>query len=203
MFPLSTVLFPCGELPLHVFEPRYRVLMDDCLAGDRQFGVVLIAQGSEVGGGDRRFEVATVAHVEAASRFADGRWALVVEGRRRVAVTRWLEDAPYPRAVVEDSPDGPRTEDDEQFERARLAVRRVRALLSELGHPVPVVDLGGGDEGGGRLWRLCARAPLTPLDGQRLLEAHDGATRAAMLVELAEARAADLVGLLRGGGAPR
>jgi uncharacterized protein len=198
MFPLSTVLFPYGQLPLHIFEPRYRVLMDDCLAGDRQFGVVLIARGREVGGGDRRFAVGTVGHIAAASRFADGRWALLVEGRRRVAVTQWLEEAPYPRALVEESPDGPGAEDDEQFERARRAVLRVRTLLSELGRPAPVVELGEGDDGEGRLWRLCARAPLTPLDGQRLLEAYDGATRATMLVELAEARAADLMGLLGG-----
>lgn len=49
MFPLSTVLFPCAGLPLHVFEARYRALIADCLASDREFGVVLIARGSEVG----------------------------------------------------------------------------------------------------------------------------------------------------------
>ena len=80
MFPLSSVLFPGAELPLHVFEPRYRELTDDCLAGDGEFGVVLIARGSEVGGGDQRFGVGTVAHIEAASPFDDGRWALLAEG---------------------------------------------------------------------------------------------------------------------------
>ncbi|HEX4162859.1 MAG TPA: LON peptidase substrate-binding domain-containing protein, partial [Acidimicrobiales bacterium] len=54
MFPLSAVLFPQATMPLHVFEPRYRQLMHDCLEGDPRFGVVLIERGSEVGGGDQR-----------------------------------------------------------------------------------------------------------------------------------------------------
>ena len=54
MFPLGCVLFPHAHLPLHVFEPRYRTLTRDCLRTDREFGVVLIERGSEVGGGDSR-----------------------------------------------------------------------------------------------------------------------------------------------------
>ena len=61
MFPLGTVLFPHAVLPLHVFEERYRALTETCLRGDGRFGVVLIERGSEVGGGDVRFGVGTVA----------------------------------------------------------------------------------------------------------------------------------------------
>ncbi|HEX5095168.1 MAG TPA: LON peptidase substrate-binding domain-containing protein, partial [Acidimicrobiia bacterium] len=57
MFPLGTVLFPHALLPLQVFEPRYRVMMRNLLDGEREFGVVLIERGSEVGGGDVRFDV--------------------------------------------------------------------------------------------------------------------------------------------------
>ena len=63
MFPLGTVLFPYAVLPLHVFEPRYRVMTRRCLDGDREFGVVLIERGSEVGGGDVRFGVGTIARI--------------------------------------------------------------------------------------------------------------------------------------------
>src|SRR5207248_351228 len=59
MFPLGNVLFPHAQLPLHVFEPRYRALAETCLAGDGEFSVVLIERGSEVGGGDTRFSVGT------------------------------------------------------------------------------------------------------------------------------------------------
>ena len=201
MFPLQTVLFPHGELPLHVFEPRYRTLMEDCLAGEREFGVVLIAQGSDVGGGDRRFAVGTQAHIAAASRFADGRWALVVEGRQRIAMARWLEDAPYPRAEVTDLPDEEGAPEADLLARAATAVRRVRTLLSELGRPAPVLPepLEGPDDVA-RLWRLCAVAPLTAFDRQRLLEASGPATRVTRLIELAEARAEDLAALLGASG---
>jgi uncharacterized protein len=57
MFPLGTVLFPYALLPLQVFEPRYRVMMHHVLEGDREFGVVLIERGSEVGGGGARVGV--------------------------------------------------------------------------------------------------------------------------------------------------
>ena len=100
MFPLSAVLFPGAPLALHVFEPRYRELVHHCLDGDGQFGVVLIARGSEVGGGDERFGVGTMARITAASPFDDGRWALRAEGTTRFAVDRWLPDAPYPVAEV-------------------------------------------------------------------------------------------------------
>src|SRR5215211_6757601 len=81
MFPLGTVLLPGGVLPLHVFEPRYRQLVVDCLAddtGDPEFGVTLIERGWEVGGGDQRADVGVVA---------------------------WLPDDPYPLADVDDWPD--------------------------------------------------------------------------------------------------
>ena len=46
MFPLGTVLLPFAHLPLHIFEPRYRALVKDCLAGDGEFGVVLMVGGN-------------------------------------------------------------------------------------------------------------------------------------------------------------
>jgi uncharacterized protein len=202
MFPLSAVLFPAAQLPLHVFEPRYRKLTDDCLAGDGEFGVVLIARGSEVGGGDQRFGMGTVARIEEAERFDDGRWALLVTGTRRISVAQWLVDDPYPQAMVDETPDRPGAVDAVDFARATSAVRRVRTLLSELGAPAPVVtDLGAGgaDDEGSALWRLCDRAPLTALDSQKLLESDDPATRMALLIELCDALSGDLTGLLGGG----
>lgn len=205
MFPLSTVLFPHAELPLHVFEPRYRSLTEDCLAGDRRFGVVLISRGSEVGGGDERYRIGTVARIEAVSRLDDGRLAVLARGTRRIAVARWLADAPYPVAEVEEFPASPDTgveaypgagPDGTVFATAAAAVRRVRALLSELGSPAPVVgdlDDGPGDTG---LWRLCALAPLATLDRQRLLETDGPDAVLALLTELCVGLADDLVRLL-------
>jgi Lon protease-like protein len=206
MFPLSSVLFPGAELPLHIFESRYRDLTAYCMAGDGEFGVVLIARGSEVGGGDERFGVGTVAHIEQAARFDDGRWALVTVGRRRIAVAEWLPDAPYPVAAVDDLPDGPESADDAQFVAAASAVRRVRTLLSEMGRAAPVMEDLGADTGGTdeeRVWRLCAMAPLTALDGQRLLATVGVGPRLELLTELCTALAGDLTLLLGGDPGPR
>jgi Lon protease-like protein len=205
MFPLSTVLFPGAGLSLHVFEPRYRQLTVDCLRGDRELGVVLIRRGSEVGGGDERVDVGTVARIETAVPLADGRWRLAIVGTRRLRVREWLADDPYPLATVDDLPDGATAPDAAAVARTEAAVRRVRALLSELGQPPALGPLdrdGAADDGQSApsaAWRLCASAPVTPFDGQRLLEIDGPEERLAVLAELADATADDLARLLAGG----
>jgi Lon protease-like protein len=156
MFPLSTVLFPHAALPLHVFEERYRALMGDCLAGDGEFGVVLISRGPEVGGGDMRVDVGTVARLSQVAELDDGRMLVVARGRQRIIIDRWLDDAPYPRAVVEELPAVSGDDDSRTVAVAVAAVRRLRSLLSELGE-VPALphDLELGDdpeEVGWRRW---------------------------------------------------
>jgi Lon protease-like protein len=110
MFPLGTVLVPGMALPLHVFEPRYSRMVDDCRAGDGTFGVVLIERGSEVGGGDVRTDVGTLARIAQAEALPDGRWMLVAQGVQRIRVERWLPDDPYPRAEIVDWPEEPGAE---------------------------------------------------------------------------------------------
>jgi Lon protease-like protein len=107
MFPLGMALLPGGLLPLHVFEDRYRRMVQDCLAadGNPEFGQVLIVRGRETGGGDERAPVATVAQMVQVEALDDGRYVLVALGTRRVRIVRWLDDDPYPRAVVEEWPD--------------------------------------------------------------------------------------------------
>ena len=103
MFPLGSVLLPTMGLPLRVFEPRYRALVEHCLESDSpEFGVVLIARGGEVGGGDVRNPIGCVARMLDVSRAADGRYGVMAVGVRRLEVIEWLEDAPYPRAMVEE-----------------------------------------------------------------------------------------------------
>ena len=102
MFPLGTVLFPFAPLSLHIFEPRYRALAQDCVRGNGEFGVVLIERGFEVGGGDTRFGTGTVAHLVEAVELPDGRWLLTAVGTRRFRVATWIPDDPYPLALVQD-----------------------------------------------------------------------------------------------------
>ena len=90
MFPLGTVLLPGGVLPLHVFEPRYRQLVIDCLGGHGRPRVRgdVDRTGSEVGGGDQRADVGTVARITRVDALEDGRYSVVAVGTRRIRVQR-------------------------------------------------------------------------------------------------------------------
>jgi uncharacterized protein len=177
MFPLGSVLFPHALLPLHVFEPRYRALTQHCLEQDREFGVVLIERGSEVGGGDTRFSVGTSARIVRAGELDDGRWLLVARGTERLRVRDWLPDDPYPRAVVE--PLGERAGADGVTTVAEVEalLRRVQALRAELGDPAAGVDVTLADDPIQASFEAAALAGLGPLDAQRLLEADDAGER--------------------------
>lgn len=209
MFPLESVLLPGSLLPLHVFEERYRIMIRECLAADGAFGVVLIERGREVGGGDSRVDVGSVAVIEEVAEFPDGRYALVCRGTARLRVTAWLPDDPYPVAIVEVTEDDGSVEG-AQLTRAEASVRRAWALLSELGAdspldpPLPIGALTDGAtepaQGSGKAWSWCARAPLTALDRLRLLEVEQAGERLELLCELTDAVAADARALLAGGG---
>jgi hypothetical protein len=189
MFPLGSVLFPFGVLPLHVFEPRYRLMTEHCLGGDGTFGVVLIERGSEVGGGDVRFDVGTVARIVEAGRFDDGRYALVAVGVGRVRVRSWLPDDPYPTAEVEPLDDGI-VGDAPPLDDVTRLLERVRALHAELGAPVPsaTVELTLDDPARAS-FEAASLAPIGPLDAQALLETDAAADRLQRLTELLEEEA--------------
>jgi uncharacterized protein len=196
MFPLGTVLLPGAYLSLHVFEPRYRALVQACLDGTPEFGVALIERGSEVGGGDTRFDVACVARIVEAVSMPDGRWALGTIGARRIRVDEWLDDDPYPRADVTPWPDPPAgTAAAEAREPLLAATRRLLALSAELGEAVGPATADVDADPVLAIYQLAAIAPLGPLDRLSLLRAPGPDERAALLgrlleeaVEVAEAR---------------
>jgi Lon protease-like protein len=188
MFPLGTVLFPSVFLPLHIFEPRYRELARRCTAGDREFGVVLIERGSEVGGDDVRTSVGTVARILEAVELDDGRWVLGTVGTRRIRVRQWLPDDPYPRADVEEWPDAePQPAAAEQYAAVRAQLRRVLALKAELAEPASDATIELSDDPALGSFQIAAVAPLGPADQQRVLLAEGPDERLQLLgVLLAE-----------------
>ena len=185
MFPLGTVLLPGAYLSLHVFEPRYRELVQTCLDGTPEFGVALIERGSEVGGGDARFDVGCVARIVEAVTLPDGRCELGTVGARRIRVCRWLDDDPYPRADVEPWPDPPPGAVAIETREALVsATRRLLALHAELGDAVAPVTGDVDDDPVLAAYQLAALAPLGPLDRLDLLRAPDPDERAALLARL-------------------
>jgi Lon protease-like protein len=106
LFPLGTVLFPGLVLPLHVFEERYRQLVRDLLElpeDERQFGVVAIRQGREVGedGAQALFEVGCTARLRQVESYDDGRYDLVTVGAQLFRLKRLAHDRPYFTGEVE------------------------------------------------------------------------------------------------------
>jgi len=198
MFPLGTVLFPHVHLPLHVFEFRYRALVKDCLRNQREFGVVLIERGHEVGGGDERFGIGTVARITESAELPDGRWVLDSIGTRRVRVAAWLPDDPYPLALAGDLPDPPPIDADAR-QQAEQAVRRALTLKAELDEPAASASVELSDDPAAAAWQLCAVAPLSAFDQQRLLEHDDPDERLRTLAQLA-ADAADVLAYRLSGG---
>lgn len=174
MFALQSVLLPGSPLPLQVFEPRYLAMLETVLGGDQQMGVVLIERGREVGGGDVRCNVATMARVVEARRAADGRLLVMAVGDRRIRVRRWLVDDPHPWAETEDWPDEPEpvmTGTPELIDELAGLVTEARRLAFRLqiGHQAHAeADAPGPVELGRDLalasYRAAALAPLGPLD---------------------------------------
>jgi len=207
LFPLGTVVFPGTALPLHVFEPRYLALMDDLTGGelgtpliDPDFGITLIERGHEVGGGDQRALVGTVARLAQARRLPDGRWIALAAGVGRFRVEDFLPDDPYPMAVVADLPDDPWEDARRDALRAGEAqVRRALALAVALEEGVPPVTFDLDDDPVTAAWQLCGLAPLGDLDRQRLLETSDAGARLGLLNELTAEVAQVLAHRLAGG----
>lgn len=170
MFPLGSVLFPAMPLGLRVFEPRYLQLLQDVLPDETaEFGVVLIERGQEVGGGEKRFDIGTVAQV-ADLKVADGYLSVLGEGTRRIEVVEWLTDAPYPRARVRELT--PLAWDEELRERRAQTeglVRRTLARASEFDDVAWTAGVQLADDPVEALWQLAAIAPLGPLDQIGLL----------------------------------
>jgi len=200
MFPLSAVVFPHATMPLHVFEPRYREMLRDCLAGDQRFGIVLIERGPEVGGGEQRSLLGTRCVITTAVELADGRSFVEARGEVLIEVERWLPDDPYPVALVAEAVPLPDPEEPGPLlGAATQRVRRARALLAEQGGAPalpPDVALDGGGDAEVASWQLCAAAPVSAYDAQRLLAADGAAERLRFLLELMEDLELDLERML-------
>ena len=189
MFPLGTVLLPFAHLPLHIFEPRYRALVKDCLAGDGEFGVVLIERGQEVGGGDARFGVGTVARIVQTAELPDGRWLLDAVGTERFRVTEWLPEDPYPLAMVEsldEAPDIANSEAEERRTKVERLLRQVLALQVELGLPAPSAVRTLDENPAVAAFEAALLSPIGPMDAQKVLEAPSTVARLTLLESVLE-----------------
>jgi uncharacterized protein len=170
MFPLGSVLFPHMPLRLRVFEERYLVMLSELVkTNDTRFGVVLIERGHEVGGGEQRFGIGTIAEmlqVTADQGFVN----LMAHGGSRLEVLSWLEDAPHPQAEVRELPELIWDDDLEPLrQQADRLVRRTLAVASEFAENVWPAAIELSADPIEASWQLAGIAPLNAIDQLTLL----------------------------------
>lgn len=174
LFLLNTVLFPQARLPVHVFEPRYREMIDRCLEQDLALGVVLIKEGDEVGGPATPHETGTIARIMDVARLADGRMNIIVAGITRF---KWLErfnDRAYMTARIQLLPD----ENVDLIKTERVA-RRTAQLFKDYAAAVRSIAETDGDAEKQELelpkdptvlsYAIAASLPISMSDKQTLL----------------------------------
>jgi Lon protease-like protein len=184
VFPLAgALLFPGAQLPLHVFEPRYRAMIRDALSGDKLIAMIQPRPGPEDDPAPVLFEVGCIGRIEACEELEDGRYNIVLEGLSRFRIAREARvETPY-RQVDADRSGFP-GEDDEvlgMVQRAEIE-REARAYADSLGYAVDWESVGRLDDE----MLVNGIAQIAPLDvgsKQALLEAPDLATRADLLVQ--------------------
>ena len=126
---------------------------------------------------------------------------MLATGTGRVRIEKWLPDAPYPRAEVEDWPDEPWSADTALLGDVGRQVRSALALAVELGEASGDVGFAVADDPTVAAWQLCAAAPLGLFDRQRLLTLSDPAERMARLKDLVADAQEAMTFRLRGGSA--
>ena len=170
MFPLGTVLMPAMSLSLRIFEERYLKLTGDLILQENpEFGVVLIERGPEVGGGEKRLGIGTLASVQDIGTL-DQFYGVESIGTQRFRVNAWLPDDPYPIADIDFIPDLIWDESlmSEKLQ-LELRVRNLLAFASEFGDLQYGPDTQLSDDPMDACWQLAGVLPLGPLDQMDLL----------------------------------
>lgn len=188
IFPLGTVLFPGGVLPLRIFEARYMDMVRECMAGDRPFGVCLITKGREVGTPADHQAVGCTARIDDWDMTEPGVLQLRTVGVHRFSVLeRSVQSDGLIRARVELMPDDPLLKvPGEQAECATL----IRRVIDELVQSEPdpkrrvLAEPFAPDDAGWVANRLAELLPLAMPARQHLMALADPIERLALVGEL-------------------
>jgi Lon protease-like protein len=174
LFPLELVLLPTEKVPLHIFEPRYRELIGECLTESREFGLVLADA-------DGLRDVGTQAAViEVARVYDDGRLDIVIEGRQRFRVVRLTSGRSFQTAEIE-------AMDDEEAEPPPPEqAARARELFDELAEVASADVEPPGEDVEALSFELAGRVEFGAAVKQELLELRSERERLRRLVELLE-----------------
>lgn len=201
IFPLpNVVLFPEVDLPLHIFEPRYREMVRDAMDGDKLIGMVLLKQDgqSNEAGAPAIYKIGCVGHIDKFDLLDDGRSNLVLRGQRRFEVTGEIEGKAYRRAQVRWAPMPSKDADETIRTRLRACVLQ---LLKRAGKESPEQIWERLPKEWTKLVNLLAFGlPLKEVEKMALLECDGCGARAERMIEILEFRLAEHEARNTGGG---
>ena len=183
LFPLHTVLFPNGALPLRIFEPRYLDMISACMKDGKGFGICLIKEGSEVGEAAETYETGTLSEISYFNIDANGMLCITAHGKQRFHIlSKSIQSNQLTIADVELLPN----ETDQKIpDNYAAAVEVLRNLLEQLGYPFAKLEKRYDDAS----WvgsRLAELLPLRLEHKQYLLQLEDPIKRLERLWQLME-----------------
>ncbi|HTI44280.1 MAG TPA: LON peptidase substrate-binding domain-containing protein [Vicinamibacterales bacterium] len=187
LFPLpNVVLFPNVFLPLHIFEPRYRKMVADTLAGDRIIGMVLLRPGYETNYDGRPpiYQVGCAGVITHSQPLADGRYDIVLRGMEKFRVVSENESEPYRVGLVESIPEVVPADEAQPLRQQRQRLEAVLAAAIERVRSEPKFPPSVPDED--LVNALAQYLDLETLEHQALLECNGVLARCRALIDLLE-----------------
>jgi hypothetical protein len=177
LFPLRTVLYPDGPLPLRIFEPRYIDMIGRCMKTDSRFGVLLIREGAETGAATT-YDVGTLARITDWYQGSDGLLGITAVGEQRfrlISSTRQADGLNIGTIEILPTATGPDLPDE-----FRPLANILSGVLDDLGRLYEPLEKKYGDAG----WvgfRFAEILPISPEQKQSCLEADDAVMRLEMM----------------------
>ena len=175
LFPLEVVLFPGTPLPLHIFEPRYKLMIRQCVESRRHFGVILARSEGTAGVG------CTAEIVKVVKRYEDGRMDILTMGQTPYRVLEVFDEQPYLEAAVEFLEDGPGRAAPEPRQRLLKLFEACNTLLT--GRAPSPRDASAAPS---LAYQIAAELPLDLEFKQELLEIRSEPERQSRLIERLE-----------------
>lgn len=170
LFPLHTVLFPGGALPLRIFEPRYLDMVSDCLKRESGFGVCLISEGKETGQAAENFEHGTLATISYWQQLPDGLLGITVRGQQRFHILEQkVGKNQLSTARVELLEHEPVVKLPSRFD---VLTNMVKEMLEEMGHPYTTLPKHY-DQASWLGYRLAELLPISLVQKQYFLQLND------------------------------
>ncbi len=183
LFPLQTVLFPGGPLPLRIFEPRYLDMISDCMKNDIGIGVVLIRDGQEVGKAAQTHNTGTLSKITYWNKRNDGVLGVTVRGEQRFnIVSQYVEHSQLVMAEVELIPNDPETPIPNQY---KPMISLLHQIIDQLDPPYTTMPTNYDDAA----WVGARLVELLPMElqlKQGYLKLHDPIQRLESLSESLE-----------------